>query len=88
VEHPAAERHGPLPLDCYAFGADGTGCPRHPGAPPLACSPGAIPERGPPEARLISDPIMFFGVNAVLLCIGLPGSVADRPLADGGYVLV
>jgi len=19
VEHPAAERHGPLPLDCYAF---------------------------------------------------------------------
>jgi hypothetical protein len=28
VEHPAAERHGPLPLDCYAFGADATGYAR------------------------------------------------------------
>ncbi len=28
VEHPAAERHGPLPLVCYAFAADVAGYPR------------------------------------------------------------
>jgi hypothetical protein len=28
VEHPAAERHGPLPLVCYAFAADVAGYSR------------------------------------------------------------
>jgi hypothetical protein len=28
VEHPAAERHGPLPVVCYAFAADVAGYPR------------------------------------------------------------
>ena len=51
----------PWRLAYYTFGADGMGYPR-PGAPPLSRpASGPIPERGPPEAQLIPEPV-------VLLC--------------------
>lgn len=53
VEHPAAERHGRLPLVCYAFRCRRDGIPaqlvtHHPRAQPWA-----IPEQGPPEAPAV-----------------------------------
>jgi hypothetical protein len=37
--------------------------------------PGAIPERGPPEARLISSSVVLFCVNADSSCVRVPRSV-------------
>jgi hypothetical protein len=50
VEHPAAERHGPLPLVCYAFAADVAGYPRNWWPPPSApAHPGAEARRRHPR---------------------------------------
>jgi hypothetical protein len=46
VEHPKAERHGPLPLGCYAAGADATGYLRSL-SPNTRVQPLAIPELRP-----------------------------------------
>jgi hypothetical protein len=52
VEHPAAERHGPLPLARYASGVDATGYPLPLVTHHVRTRPWAIPERGPPEAPI------------------------------------
>jgi hypothetical protein len=73
VEHPTAERHGPLPLVCYAFAADATGYPLPPVTHHVRIQSWAIPELGPPEAQLL----------IVSLGISLPCQVppADLPIA-------
>src|SRR6185312_9871888 len=53
VEHPAAERHGPPAPGRLRLRRRRDGIPA-PWCPPLSSpSPGAIPERGPPEARVL-----------------------------------
>jgi hypothetical protein len=78
VEHPAAERHGPLPLVCYAFGADVAGYPRPRGPTTQVPSPGAIPEPRPAGGTevLILRPVGLFGVNADSRCARVFQSIA------------
>jgi hypothetical protein len=58
MEHPTAERSGPLPLVRYACGADVTGYPRHPAIPTLSQSPETIPERRPAGGgSRLEDPV-------------------------------
>jgi hypothetical protein len=52
VEHPTAERHGPLPLVCYTSAADAAGYPPQLVTQHFQAQPWAIPELGPPEAQL------------------------------------
>jgi hypothetical protein len=46
-QRPAAERPGPLPQVCYAFGADATGYPAQRVTSTFRLSPGTIAEPGP-----------------------------------------
>jgi hypothetical protein len=51
-------------LACYTLGgADGTGYPHHPGAPPLSLPALDYPGAGPPEAWLISAVLVRRGVG-------------------------
>jgi hypothetical protein len=72
VEHPTAER--PLRLAYYTLGAGGTGYPRYLVTHHSRAQPGH-PGQAPPEARLISDSLVLFGVNADSPCVRVPGSV-------------
>jgi hypothetical protein len=74
VEHPAAERPRPLPLVCYAFGADAAGYPRsgdHP-YPGSACGgdPGARPAGGLVDLRYGCA----LEVNAYRSLLPMPGT--------------
>ena len=77
VEHPTAERPWPLRLTYYTLGAGGTGYPRYLVTHHFRAQPRGIPEQGPPEARLISDSLVLFGVNADRPCVRVTGSVIE-----------
>jgi hypothetical protein len=70
VEHPTAERHGPLPLVCYTSAADGGGIPAQPVTHHFRAQPWAIPEPGPPEAQLL---ITSLGIS--LPCLVIPADL-------------